>query len=63
MPLLDCDREVLYTTTISESLNARFRQAVRRRRHLPTEQAAMKVLHLVVGQRRKSGSITGRVYG
>ncbi|WP_027661431.1 transposase [Salinispora fenicalii] len=66
MPLLDCDhevRKVLYTTTISESLNARCRQAARRRGHLPTEQAAMKILHLIVGQRRKSGSITGRVYG
>lgn len=49
---------------IIESLNARFRQAARRRGHFPTEQAAMKVLYLVVQQKRKGGgSITGRVYG
>lgn len=66
VPFLDYDhevRKVLYTTNIIESLNARFRQAARRRGHFPTEQAAMKVLYLVVQQRRKSGSITGRVYG
>ncbi|WP_029723908.1 transposase, partial [Salinispora cortesiana] len=66
VPFLDYDhevRKVLYTTNIIESLNARFRQAARRRGHFPTEQAAMKVLYLVVQQKRKSGSITGRVYG
>ncbi|WP_109745477.1 transposase [Salinispora vitiensis] len=35
---------VPYATNIVESLNARFRQAARRRGHFPTEQAAMKVL-------------------
>lgn len=64
---LDYDHEVhkvLYTTNIIESLNARFRQAARRRGHLPTEQAAMKVLDLVIQQRRKGGgSITGRAHG
>ncbi|GAB3863959.1 hypothetical protein GCM10029963_73560 [Micromonospora andamanensis] len=67
VPFLDCDhevRKVLYTTNIIESLNARFRQAARRRGHFPTEQAAMKVLYLVVQpKRRGGGSITGRVYG
>ncbi len=46
-------RKVLYTTNIIESLNARFRQATRRRRHFPTEPAAMKVLYLVFQQKRK----------
>ncbi|WP_307803872.1 transposase [Micromonospora echinofusca] len=67
VPFLDYDhevRKVLYTTNIIESLNARFRQAARRRGHFPTEEAAMKVLYLVVQQKRKGGgSITGRVYG
>ena len=67
VPFLDYDhevRKVLYTTNIIESLNARFRQAARRRGHFPTEQAAMKVRYLVVQQKRKGGgSITGRVYG
>jgi len=31
-----------------ESLNARFRQACRRRGHFPDEQAALKVLYLVI---------------
>jgi transposase-like protein len=62
VPFLDYDaevRKVLYTTNIIESLNARFRQASRRRGHFPSEQAAMKVLYLVA----ISGSITGRIYG
>lgn len=67
VPFLDYDhevRKVLYTTNIIESLNARFRQAARRRGHFPAEQAAMKVLYLVVQQKRKGGgSMTGRVYG
>lgn len=67
VPFLDYDhevRKVLYTTNLIESLNARFRQAARRRGHFPTEQAAMKVLYLVVQQKRKGGgSITGRVCG
>nr|WP_228839394.1 transposase [Nocardia farcinica] len=37
-----------------ESLNARFRQAVRRRGHFPTDQAALKVLYLVIRDRRKN---------
>ena len=41
-------RRVLYSTNAIESLNARFRRAVRARGHFPTEQAAMKTLYLVV---------------
>ncbi|MFG3420863.1 transposase [Micromonospora sp. NPDC049460] len=67
MPFLDYEHEVckvLHTTNIIESLNARFWQAARRRGHFPTEQAAMKILYLVVQQKhRGGGSITGRVYG
>ena len=36
-------RRVVYTTNAVESLNARFRRAVRHRGHFPNEQAAMKV--------------------
>ncbi len=39
-------RKIVYTTNAIESLNARFRRAVRHRGHFPTEQAAMKVLYL-----------------
>lgn len=44
VPFLDYDhevRKVLYTTNIIESLNARFRQAARRRGHFPTERTPL----------------------
>ena len=41
-------RKIVYTTNAIESLNARFRQACRRRGHFPDEQAALKVLYLVI---------------
>lgn len=57
-------RKVMYTTNAIESLNARFRQAVRRRGHFPNEQAAMKVLYLCVKRRDKNRSNpTGKVVG
>jgi putative transposase len=47
-----------------ESLNARFRQATRRSGHSPSEQPALKVLYLVVREKRKNaGNITGRING
>jgi transposase-like protein len=67
MPFLEFPvelRKLVYTTNAIESLNARFRRAVRHRGHFPTEQAALKVLYLVATQRRKNrqdltGTITG----
>jgi putative transposase len=50
IPFLDYDAEiraVLCSTNAIESLNARYRRAVRARGHFPTEQAAMKCLYLV----------------
>ena len=44
-------RKIVYTTNAIESLNARFRRAVRHRGHFPNEQAAMKVLYLVATRR------------
>jgi putative transposase len=55
VPFLDFPveiRKLIYTTNGIESLNARFRAAVRRRGHFPTEQAALKVLFLTVRERR-----------
>lgn len=47
-----------------ESLNARFRRAVRHRGHFPNEQAALKVLYVEATERRKNRSnSTGRVQG
>ncbi len=51
IPFLGYDleiRRVLYSTNAIESLNARFRRAVRARGHFPNEQSAMKTLYLVV---------------
>ncbi len=45
-------RKIVYTTNAIESLNARFRRAVRHRGHFPNEQAALKVLYLVANQQR-----------
>ena len=47
-------RKIVYTTNAIESLNARFRRAVRHRGHFPNEQAALKVLYLVATQQRKN---------
>ena len=50
IPFLDYDleiRRVLCSTNAIESLNARYRRAVKARGHFPTEQAAMKCLYLV----------------
>ena len=57
-------RRVVYTTNAIESLNARFRQATRRRGHFPDEQAALKVLYLVIRNPRPNrANVTGRTGG
>jgi len=50
IPFLDYDieiRRVLCSTNAIESLNARYRRAIRARGHFPNEQAALKTLYLV----------------
>src|SRR6476469_543792 len=50
IPFLDYDveiRKIICTTNAIESLNARYRRAVRARGHFPTDQAALKCLYLV----------------
>jgi transposase-like protein len=57
-------RRVVYTTNAVESLNARFRKAVRHRTHFPNEQAALKVLYLVATERRPNrANPTGKING
>ena len=61
IPFLDYDieiRKVICSTNAIESLNARYRRAVRARGHFPTEQAAMKCLYLVTRSLDPTG--TGR---
>jgi putative transposase len=51
VPFLSFDpriRTIISTTNAIESLNARFRRAVRARGHFPTEQAALKCLYMVI---------------
>jgi putative transposase len=50
VPFLDYDveiRRVICSTNAVESINARYRRAIRARGHFPTEQAALKCLYLV----------------
>jgi len=57
-------RSIVYTTNSIESLNSRFRRAIRHRGHFPTEQAAMKVLWLVATKKtRNRSNLTGRTNG
>jgi transposase-like protein len=61
VPFLDYDHEirtVLCSTNAIESMNARYRRAVRARGHFPTEQAALKCLYLVTRSLDPTG--TGR---
>ncbi|TXS39544.1 IS256 family transposase [Streptomyces sp. or43] len=54
-------RKVVYTTNMIESLNARFRQATRRRGHFPDDDSALKVLYLVIRDRQPNRpNVTGR---
>jgi putative transposase len=41
-------RRILYTTNAIEALNAKLRRAVRARGHFPTDEAAIKLLFLVL---------------
>ena len=44
----DAVRRIIYTTNAIEALNAKLRRAVRTRGHFPTDDAAMKLLFLVL---------------
>ena len=61
IPFLDYDleiRKVICSTNAIESLNARYRRAVKARGHFPNEQAALKCLYLVTRSLDPTG--TGR---
>jgi putative transposase len=46
-------RRILYTTNAIESLNAKLRRAVRARGHFPNDEAALKLLYLVLNRSEK----------
>ena len=62
IPFLDYDveiRRVICSTNAIESLNARYRRAVKARGHFPTEQAALKCLYLVTRSLDPTGHRSG----
>jgi putative transposase len=63
VPFLDYDieiRRMICSTNAIESLNARYRRAVRARGHFPTEAAAMKTLYLVTRSLDPTGTGAAR---
>ena len=46
-------RRIVYTTNVIEALNAKLRRAVRARGHFPHDDAAAKLLYLVLMQEEK----------
>src|SRR5262245_14386330 len=63
IPFLDYDveiRRVICSTNSIESLNARYRRAIKARGHFPSEQAAMKCLYLVTRSLDPTGSGSAR---
>lgn len=53
-------RRLLYTTNAIEALNAKLRRAVRARGHFPTDEAAMKLLFLVLNRAEKEWTMPAR---
>ena len=53
-------RKILYTTNAIEALNAKLRRAVRARGHFPTDEAATKLLYLVLNRSEKEWSMPPR---
>ena len=63
IPFLDYDveiRKVICSTNAIESLNARYRRAIRARGHFPSEQAALKCLYLVTRSLDPTGTGSAR---
>jgi putative transposase len=53
-------RRLIYTTNAIEALNAKLRRAVRARGHFPTDEAAMKLLSLVLNRTEKEWTMPAR---
>jgi putative transposase len=53
-------RRILYTTNAIEALNAKLRRAVRARGHFPTDEAAIKLLFLVLHRAEKAWIMPAR---
>ena len=53
-------RRLLYTTNAIEALNAKLRRAVRARGHFPNDEAALKLLFLVLNRSEKEWKMPPR---
>jgi putative transposase len=53
-------RRLIYTTNAIESLNSKLRRAIRARGHFPTDEAAMKLLFLVLNRSEKEWTMPPR---
>ncbi|MGG5891202.1 IS256 family transposase, partial [Falsiroseomonas sp. HC035] len=53
-------RRLLYTTNSIEALNSRLRRAIRARGHFPTDEAALKLLFLVLNRTEKEWTMPPR---
>jgi putative transposase len=53
-------RRILYTTNAIEALNAKLRRAVRARGHFPNDEAALKLLYLVLNRTEKEWTMPPR---
>ena len=56
-------RRIVYTTNAIEALNAKLRKAVRTRGHFPTDDAAKKLLFLVLRQTEKNWKMPPKEWG
>ncbi len=53
-------RRILYTTNAIEALNSKLRRAVRARGHFPNDEAALKLLFLVLNRSEKEWKMPPR---
>jgi putative transposase len=53
-------RRLIYTTNAIEALNSKLRRAIRARGHFPTDEAAMKLLFLVLNRSEKEWTMPAR---
>lgn len=56
-------RRIIYTTNAIEALNSKLRTAVRSRGHFPTDEAALKLLFLVLNRAEKEWTMPAREWG
>ena len=53
-------RRLIYTTNAIEALNSKLRRSVRARGHFPTDEAALKLLYLVLNRSEKEWTMPAR---